>query len=108
MILKRVRKAVSERFERHCGRVRYDLVQRIERTNNGFRRQLNEKIEQTLSTIRRALERSVTLKEQSEKAAVSSLSDLTQRLSSVAQIRSALLDWQQKTGTLEAPAVPPV
>lgn len=106
MILKRVRSAVAERFERHCGRVRYDLVQRIERTTNGFRKQLNEKIEQTLATIRRALERSVTLKEQSEKAAASTMSDLTQRLSSVDQIRAALIDWQQKAGALEDPGPP--
>lgn len=108
MILKRIRNAVAERFERHCGRVRYDLVQRIERTTNGFRKQLNEKVEQTLSTIRRALERSVTLKEQSEKEAASTLSDLSQRLSGVDQIRAALLAWQQKTGALEDPPDPAV
>jgi hypothetical protein len=66
IILKRMKAAIAERFERHCGRVRYDLIRRIDSTSRSFKKRLNKKVDLTLTTIREALGRAVALKKQNE------------------------------------------
>ena len=95
IILKRMKDTVSGRFERHCGRVRYDLVRRVEDTSRQFRKTLNEKIDLTVSTIREALNRAMNLKDQSEKEVSQTLSQLSDRLSSVEDIRNKLFSYQE-------------
>ncbi len=91
---------VAERFERHCGRVRYDLIRRIDRTSRNFKKRLNEKVDLTLATIREALDRAVALKKQSEQEASRTLATLSGRLSDVAGIREQLVRFQQQAGSL--------
>ncbi len=100
LILQRMKATIAERFERHCGRVRYDLIRRIDRTSTSFRKSLNEKIDLTLLTIREALNRAVSLKDESEQEVSHTLSTLSVRLSEVSDIREKLLNWEKETTLL--------
>jgi GTPase Era involved in 16S rRNA processing len=97
IILKRIKDTVSERFERHCGRVRYDLIQRINKTTASFKKTFNEKIDMMLSTIREALDRSVDLKNKSETDVSQTLSTLSGHLSQIDQITETLHMLHQET-----------
>jgi len=90
IILKRMQNTVVERFERHCGRVRYDLIRRIDRTSTEFRKNLTAKVSVTLDTIREALGRPVALKNQNEQEVYSTLNTLSCRLSEVDGIQQRM------------------
>ncbi|MBA2849604.1 hypothetical protein G4V39_08420 [Thermosulfuriphilus ammonigenes] len=100
IILRRMRATIADRFERHCGRVRYDLLKRIDSTTRDFRRRLNEKIDLTLSAIREALQRAMALKSQSEQKVSETLSNLSARLAAVEEIRRELFGYQKEVETL--------
>jgi hypothetical protein len=100
IILKRIKDTVSERFERHCGRVRYDLIQRINKTTASFKKTFNEKIDMMLSTIREALDRSVALKKKSETDVSQTLSVLSDRLSEIDRINETLHGLHQQTASM--------
>lgn len=100
IIKKRIRGTVAERFERHCGRVRYDLIQRMEKTTLRFKRTFQEKIDQVLLTIREALQRAAALKNKSEKDASAALSVLSDHLSAIDRIGENLRELQQQTELL--------
>lgn len=100
IILRRMRATIADRFERHCGRVRYDLLKRIDSTTRDFRRRLNEKIDLTLSAIREALQRAMALKSQSEQKVSETLSSLSARLAAVEEIRRELFGYQKEVENL--------
>jgi hypothetical protein len=100
IILKRIKDTVAERFERHCGRVRYDLIQRIDKTSRSFKNTFNEKIDLILSTIREALNRSMTLKDKSEQDVSHTLTVLSDHLSEIDKLDEKLRSLKQETDLL--------
>ncbi|NOY68840.1 MAG: hypothetical protein GXP53_05020 [Deltaproteobacteria bacterium] len=99
-ILKRLKATVAERFERHCGRVRYDLIRRIDDTTRKFKTTLNNKIELTLETIRQALNRAVDIKDKSELEMDETLAALTSRISEISSIRNDLSELKKRADRL--------
>ncbi len=100
IILKRMEATIAERFERHCGRVRYDLIRRIDSTSKNFKKRLNEKVDLTLATIREALGRAVALKNENEQEVSSTLSLLSARLSDVDAVKEQLFRFQSQANSL--------
>ncbi len=100
IILKRMKATIAERFERHCGRVRYDLIRRIDSTSKNFKKRLNEKVDLTLATIREALGRAVALKNENEQEVSSTLSLLSARLSDVDAVKEQLFRFQAQANSL--------
>ena len=100
IILKRIKDRVTEKFERHCGRVRYDLIQRIDKTSRSFKNNFNEKIDLMLMTIREALNRSISLKDKSEQDVSRTLTALSDHLSDIDGINKKLKMLRQDTELL--------
>ncbi len=100
IILNRMKAAIEDRFDSHCGRVRYDLIRRIEATTKDFRKSLNEKTDLTLSGIREALNRAMGLKSQSEQLVSETLSELSTRLSAIDEIRAKLIRYREQAEEL--------
>ena len=100
IILSRMKAIVEDRFDSHCGRVRYDLVRRTEATTKEFRKSLNEKTDLTLSGIREALNRAVGLKTQSEQQVSEKLSEISGRLSVIDDLTARLMQYRHQTETL--------
>jgi small GTP-binding protein len=100
IILNRMKSTVEDRFDSHCGRVRYDLIRRVEATTKEFRKSLNEKTDLTLSGIRDALQRAMGLKSQSEQHVSEKLSELSTRISAIDDIRAGLIHYRQQAEAL--------
>ncbi len=100
IIIRRMREALRDLVNRHCGRVRHDLLQRIQATARGFEGRLNEKLEATLKGIRQALERARSLKLRSEAEAAVSLERLAEHLSEVERLKGELLACQSRVAAL--------
>lgn len=100
IILKRMREMAKDIFERHCGRVRSDLIRRTNETTRSFRKSLNQKIDLTLSVIRDALKRAVALKDQGEQEVSETLSNLSDRLLAIEEIRARLINYRQQVESL--------
>ncbi len=93
MILKSMKESVAELLDRHCGRVRYDLVNRVTKTMKDFQNSLNEKIDLTLSGIRISFQKAIALHREGESNVEKNLGELTEKLGSIALIRSELLNY---------------
>jgi small GTP-binding protein len=96
MILNHMKAAVSDLVDRHCGRVRYDLLQRVQNTVNEFGKNLRDRIDQTLEGIRGALSKALVMKQSSESDTLRNLGALHEKLQSVNDIQSQLLQWNQE------------
>ena len=86
-----MKESVAELLDRHCGRVRYDLVNRITGTANDFRGSLDEKIDSTLAGIRGSFEKAVALHHAGKDNVEKSLGELSEKLGSIAGLRSGLI-----------------
>jgi len=91
MILKNLRAAVTDLLDRHCGRIRYDLINRLTNTVKDFQQALNEKIDTTLEGIRISFQKALALHQSSQIDVDKNLSELSDRLGSIASIREELL-----------------
>lgn len=100
IILNRMKDTIEDRFDSHCGRVRYDLLKRIDATTKEFRKSLNQKADLTLTGIREALNRAMALKTKSEQQVSDTLSQLTSRLMAIDNIRTTLLGYRQQAEAL--------
>ncbi len=102
MILNNMKTAITELVDRHCGRVRYDLIQRVQKTVADFQKALSERIDQSLEGIRGALGKAVAMKQRGESEAVHDLGALGQKLQSISDIQSQLLQWDHELSRLSA------
>ncbi len=100
IILNRIKSIITDRFDSHCGRVRYDLIRRIDSTTKDFRRSLKEKTNLTLSGIRDALNRAISLKSRNERQVTDTLSKLSNQLSAMDTISTSLIEYRQQAETL--------
>jgi hypothetical protein len=91
MILRSMKESVAELLDRHCGRVRYDLVNRVTKTMKDFQNSLNEKIDLTLAGIRISFQKALALHQVGKNNVEKSLGELSEKLGSIANIRSELL-----------------
>ncbi|MGC9196432.1 MAG: dynamin family protein [Syntrophobacteraceae bacterium] len=92
MILRTMKESVAELLDRHCGRVRYDLTNRVTGTIRDFQNSLNEKIDLTLSGIRISFEKALSLHQAGKINVAKSLGELSQKLDTISDIHSELLD----------------